>query len=136
MSGPTKHEYGDQLGILTQSNFRFLSELWDPNAGTTLRNNLFGQPDLASIRTFLGTYGVLVDQNVYVMIVDIQNAKVKYYVPPDFADGNPHGKDFYAVVLPPAPLGRGNPRNAPPEYKTMQQWLTAHYHAVNDSYGM
>ena len=136
MPGPTKHDYGDELGKLTQSNFRFLTELWDPNTGPALRNTLLNQPNLASLVAFLGGKNIVVDPGVFVMVVDIQNAKVKYYVPPDFADGNPNGKDFYAVVLPPAPIGRGNPRSAPKEYKAVQQWLTAHYHAVNDSYGM
>jgi hypothetical protein len=124
--GPTKHDYGDKLGELTQSNFEFLKELWDDSTGPALRNQLLNQPNEASLRTFLDGKGIKVAADVRIMVFDVLTLEKKSFVTSAATD------KFYLLVLPPAP--RRNPGQSP--YKDIQCWLAAHYHAINDSYGM
>lgn len=119
-----KYDYGDELGVLAQTNFKFLTKLWA--SGSTLREQLFTQPDEASLREVLRGFNIIVGSDVKILLVDIENARTKSFVT------NPQTDNFYALVLPPAP--RRHPSNA--EYQKMQGWTAAHYHAINDSYGM
>jgi hypothetical protein len=121
----TKHDYGEELGTLTQSNFKFLKKLWA--TGSTLRDDLFNERNEERLRATLGDLGVKVDEDVKIVIVDIEKARIQSSFVND-----PQRQNFYALVLPPAP--RLNAGNA--AYQTMQAWGAAYYHAVNDSYGM
>src|SRR3990172_12149551 len=121
----TKHDYGDTLGTLTQHNFEFLRKLWDPES--TLKRDLLSIPDENQLRRVLkDLYHVIVDDDVRIVIMDIENCSIKKFV------DNPQNEKFYALVLPPKP--RAFPQNR--EYQKMQGWNAAHYHAINDSYGM
>ena len=120
-----KYDYGDELGTLTQYNFRFLEQLWKD--GSELRKELFNYTDEDRLRQWLKTkHNIMVADDVRIVILDLENARIKKFVE------NPQNEKFYALVLPPRP--QGYPGNK--QYRNMQAWNTAHYHAINDSYGM
>ena len=129
MPGPRKPDYTDRIIQVTQSNFKFLlTDLWGPN-GQALRDYLITTRDEAALRDRLVTsYKIEVEANSRLLIVDIAGARTNSFV----TDASQ--QDFYVLVLPPKP--RRTPPNDPGRYEEMQAWMTAHYHAINDSYGM
>jgi hypothetical protein len=126
--GPTKPEY-PELGMLTQLNFNFLQELWG-SRGDALRNSLWekaesdDEPGLRAL--LLKKWKVKVPTGLRLMLVDVKGARSHSFV------GNVRTEQFYVLVLPPRPTR--DPRNK--NYNDQQCWNSAHYHAVNDSYGM
>ena len=126
MPGPRKTDYSDRIIDVTQTNFEFLlKKLWG-TGGAALRDQLITTQDEEVLRGLLAEHKIEVEPNTRLMIVDIEGARMNNLVT------NATTQDFYVLVLPPKP--RRHPDNA--LYKEMQGWMTAHYHAVNDSYGM
>lgn len=128
MPGPKKVDYSDKILEVTQTNYKFLLEkLWGPDEqAQALRDQLITTRNEAELRALLATLGIEVEPSTKLMIVDVVGARTNSFV------ANAGTQDFYVLVLPPKP--RRHPGND--RYKEMQGWMTAHYHAVNDSYGM
>jgi hypothetical protein len=128
MPGPRKVDYSDRILEVTQTNFEFLlTKLWGPDAeAKALRDELITAESEAQLRASLARLNIEVLPGTKLMVVDIVGARTKSFVT------SPGTEDFYVLVLPPKP--RRHPGND--RYKEMQGWMAAHYHAVNDSYGM
>jgi hypothetical protein len=127
MAGPAKRDYSAKVGAYAQSNYEFLmTKLWGPR-GRQLRDKFIKAPNQRALKTLLRQFNIPFDANVRIVVVDIETARTNGFSPTAAATDK-----FYALVLPPAP--RRNPREQ--HYQQMQGWASAHYHAINDSYGM
>lgn len=129
--GPHKPYDEDEVGEVVQTNYEFLETLFDARKGAKLRRQLWGQANEARLRAFLRTKGIVVPAGVRIMLVDIENARTK--VQPPAID--PKKDSFYVLVLPPMPR-RKTKDPTKKDYKEMQAWKSAWYHASNDGYGM
>ena len=129
MPGPRKTDYTNKILEYTQINATFLKKLWGPE-GDALRTKLIDTTDQDELRRLLSENGIPVDPGVRILIVDILNAKANGF------NAGAASVDFYALVLPPSPRRSPAAPDAKQLYDEMQTWFTAHYHAVNDSYGM
>lgn len=129
MPGPRKTDYTHKILEYTQINATFLKKLWGPE-GDALRTKLIDTTDQDVLRGLLAENGIPVDPGVRILIVDILNAKANGF------NAGAASVDFYALVLPPSPRRSPTAPDAKKLYDEMQTWFTAHYHAVNDSYGM
>jgi hypothetical protein len=129
MPGPRKTDYTHKILEYTQINAQFLKKLWGPE-GDALRTKLIDTTDQDQLRGLLAENGIPVDPGVRILIVDILNAKANGF------NAGAASVDFYALVLPPSPRRSPAEPDAKKLYDEMQTWFTAHYHAVNDSYGM
>jgi len=126
MPGPKKVDYSDKVGTYAQINYEFLmNKLWSP-AGRQIRDQFIAAPTQAALQALLTEYKIPFEQNVRILVVDLETARTNGFSPNAAAD------DFYTLVLPPSP--RRHPNEA--HYREMQGWTSAHYHAINDSYGM
>ena len=129
MPGPRKTDYSHKILDYTQSNSKFLKKLWGPE-GDTLRAKLIDTTDQDELRRILAENEIPVDPGVRILVVDILNAKANGF------NAGAASVDFYALVLPPSPRRSPAGADAKKVYDEMQTWFAAHYHAVNDSYGM
>jgi hypothetical protein len=132
------------VGKVVDTNYKFLNHLWSEEKlwgpsgqERTLRDHLFALSDEAALRAELALQGIKVDPPggsqtpVRIMLVDIENARTKTYGTAINA-----GSDlFYVLVLPPK-LRRQTEDPSKEDYKRMQAWSGAWYHASNDGYGM
>jgi len=126
MPGPKKPDYSDQIVQYTQHYYAFLKELWGPG-GEALRQTLTTSRNEAELRDLLKAKAKIeIETTTRLVIVDILSTKTNSFV------NNAATEDFYVLVLPPKP--RRNPNDA--RYGELQGWSAAHYHAINDSYGM
>jgi len=125
MPGPTKPYAEYNVGATIQTNYAFLEELWGER-GPALREELFARPSEASLRSLLGAWSITIADDVRIMLVDIESARVKTH-----GNINPATESFYVLVLPPVPR-----RESEEIYKEMQAWTGAYYHAGSDGYGM
>jgi hypothetical protein len=126
MPGPRKPDYSDRIIDFTKSNFEFLKELWG-EGGAALRNEFLTSRDEPALRRLLLQKAKIeIEATVRLVVVDILTTKTNSFVT------DPDTQDFYVLVLPPKP--RRNPGDA--RYEELQGWTAAHYHAINDSYGM
>lgn len=122
-----KPNYSDRVGEVEQKNFGFLmNSLWDPEDGPGIRNRFISAPNEAALRALFIEFKIEVEAEVHLAVFDVESMKVKSFVE------NPATQDYYVLVLPPRP--RRHTDNKP--YTMMQGWAAAHYHTINDSYGM
>jgi hypothetical protein len=121
-----KPDYSDQVGKVTQGNFEFLmNKLWT-DSGSALRNKFVSAESEGELRALFNEFNIPVEANVRLAVFDPESMKLKSFV------NNPAQEPFYVLVLPPRP--RRHAGNKP--YTEMQGWTAAHYHTINDSYGM
>jgi hypothetical protein len=124
----SKPNYIEKVGTYEQIHFDFLmNHLWNPNgpSGPDLRGRLINANSEDALRGLLLTGGIEFEETVRLAVFDVESTKIKSFVT-DFS------KPYYVLVLPPKP--RRNNDDAP--YTMMQGWVAAHYHTINDSYGM
>jgi hypothetical protein len=124
-----KPNYFDRVGQVEQVQFDFLvNKLWNQegNMGQEIRQRFITAPSEAALRALFIEFKIEVEADVRLAVFDVESAKVNSFV------DNPSTDLFYVLVLPPRP--RRNTDNVP--YTTMQGWTAAHYHTINDSYGM
>ena len=133
MPGPKKLDYSDEVGEYTQTNYEFLmTKLWG-STGRQVRDQFIAAPNQAALQALLTEYKIPFDPNVRIAVVDLETARTNGLSETKAnAPAVPATDDFYTLVLPPAP--RRHPQE--PHYREMQGWTSAHYHAINDSYGM
>lgn len=140
---PVRKPYDEtKVGEVLQINYAFLTELWEENltwgsGNQTLREFLFSLSE-DNLRAELKTRWKIdlppppgSTPPVRIMLVDIQNGRAK--APAGAFD--PVRDHFYVLVMPPKPT-RDASDPTKRDYKKMQVWNAAWYHAVNDGYGM
>ena len=130
MAGPTKPYDETKIGDQVQKNYAFLEELFGPGH-QAFRQTLWNADDATLRNTLRTRLGIDVPLTTRIMIVDIENARVK----PASGDIDPNKDDFYVMVLAPVPR-RATTDPTKKDYKEMQAWEGAWHHAIVDSYGM
>ena len=129
--GPWKPNTSATVGTYAQTNSFFLKQLWG-DYGSALRKALLqeGEPKTkeneTKLRKLLFDYGLEVPDDIRLMVVDIETGITRSYI------DKPAEEEFYILVLPAKPLQN----TTEPSYEVMQRWAAAHYHAINDTYGM
>ena len=94
-----------------------------------VRVALFNQQTEAALKNYLlTTWGIVIPDEVRMMLVDIENATCKSYVSIE-----PAKDSFYVMVIPPD-LRRKPSTDA--SYKEAQALSGAWFHATNDGWGM
>ena len=128
MPGPAKPYPNGAVGTQAQANFELLQKLFSAASGQTTRDSLFACASEEALRTTLGAAGITIPAPIRIILVDVENARMK-----DFgaARGAPTNEDFYMLVLPPVPRRSGDPK-----YVEAQTWEAAWHHAVVEGYGM
>jgi hypothetical protein len=124
--GPADIYQPGQVGKAVQANFQFLHALFDANH-QAFRDKLVNCADETAARKMLGDNGLTVPPPIRIMVVDIENARTKFWGKPI----DPGTEEWYVLVMPPVPRRKQNA-----DYVDMQAWSAAWYHASNDGYGM
>jgi len=138
---PHKPWKPEEVGAHTQSYYAFAEMLW--TSGSTVRNDLKTASSVNedTLRSKLGAFGIVIPpmtlephpQPLRIYVFDVENADLYNASPPI----NPTTDSFYVFVMPPNPRGRPLSPHAPPdEYRDMQAWESAWYHAAVDGYGL
>jgi hypothetical protein len=123
----------EKTAEVASENYEFIKKLWksdDQPIGQRLRDTLIAHSNPNDLRSALALAGFQIapkDITVQIMLVDVARGETKFLPEKDFD----RGKDFYVLVLPPAPVKKGEPAQV-----DWQAWLEASFHASNDGYGM
>jgi hypothetical protein len=128
MPGPTKPFDPALVGKEVQKYKVILDRLFDNAGHQALRDTLYNCADETALRdAFKTQLDIDIAADVRIMLIDVENARWKSFDP----QIDPKKDKFYVYILPPIPR-----RSTVAEYKTMQAWEGAWYHAMVDSYGM
>jgi hypothetical protein len=125
MPGPTKPYDEKKVGDQLQANYVFLEKLFGTQQ-KAFRDRFFRCATEAKLRSALSREKIKVPSDVRIMLVDVEFARMK-----TFGSVNPRRDKFYILVMPPVPR-----RERTEDYKEMQAWQGAWYHAIVDGYGM
>jgi hypothetical protein len=115
----------DSVGQQAQLFYNFLEAVYE---NPQVRIDLFAKPSEAAVKDYLQTtWGIIIPDEVRMMLVDIENAITKSYI------NDPRKDPFYVMVIPPD-LRKKPSTDA--SYKEAQALSGAWFHATNDGWGM